>query len=433
MADIRPLSAVRYRARRGSDISTLISPPYDVLDQSDKDRLLARDPHNFVGLDLPHVPPKSAGPPEAYQHSATLLANWLSSGVMIRESTAALYPYRQRFEHRGRQHVRRGLIGRVRLEEFGAGCIHPHEQTFGGPKADRLELTRATCCNLSPIFGLYRDPGNQITDGLYAGLSEPETSGRINGIDHQLWVVTDQEKISKASAQFSSKDIYIADGHHRYTTSLNYRAWLADQGESIAADHPANFVTFVLISMDDPGLLILPTHRCISGLENFQIEQFRAGLDSCIRIEEVPHKPNPGDNLDTLLSGDGIVYGLYDGASGRLYRLEVPVGHDPLESLQAGRSRHWRKMDVAVLHHYIIEEVLKPRFGCGNEPAVHYMHNAEEALNKCESGQSNVAFLLRPTPMAVVEQIATGGELMPQKSTFFYPKVASGLVINPLS
>ncbi len=214
MATIQPFRGIRYQtAAQNNDVSTKIAPPYDVLDLADKQALLKRDPANFVGIDLPYVPAKAAGAPAGYQAAADQLGRWLADGTCVRDERPALYVYYQRYRHDGVEYTRRKFFARLRLEPFGSGSVYPHEQTFGGPKEDRLCLTQATRCNLSPIFGLYPDPQNVVAEKLSAATKvTPTAIGTIDQVEGRLWRVDDDSTIRAVTQLLADKPIYIADG-----------------------------------------------------------------------------------------------------------------------------------------------------------------------------------------------------------------------------
>lgn len=444
MADIKPLAAIRYPQAQQTD---LISPPYDVLSAADKQHLLAQNQHNVVAIDLPYVPPKNAGPIEAYQQAAKTMESWLAQGVLRRDSVPALYPYQQTYTYDGKTYHRRGLFCRVRLEEFGPqGTIHPHEQTFSGPKEDRLMLMRATDANLSPVFGLYDDAANAVTGKLFAGISNaapaanaqlPSQDGKSSVIS-ELWAVTDNQVISAVQALLREKHLYIADGHHRYGTCLNYRAEIAAKhGGKLPADHGANFALFVLIAMQDPGLIVMPTHRVAANLKRFSIEAFlEAAAGKLKRVSE----DITGENIDGLEKrlpefGEHAM-GVYDPGTDRAAVVR-PVDHDPLGKISddpslAGKSGPWRQLDVAILRHLVFDRVVTPAFVRQQAMQWAFPHVAHEVREMCQSGQYQAGFLLQPTPLEAVRQLCNANELMPQKSTFFYPKLATGMIINSL-
>ena len=275
MAQISPFNAIRYNTQQQRDLSGVLAPPYDVIDQSRYDLLTASSEHNIVHLDLPHMPPADLGPPEAYARSASLLKDWLERKVLVTDAQPAFYYYQQTFKIGSASHTRRGFFCRVKLEPLGQGDIMPHEQTHSGPKEDRLALTKATRCNLSSVFALYCDQDNQVLSALEPRTSEPDCFGDLDGIRNELWAIRDPQAMNRAVELLADKKIYIADGHHRYSTSLNYLQSLRQAGQSIPDDHRANFLSMVLVCTSDPGLVILPTHRLVRGLGDNFLPTFR--------------------------------------------------------------------------------------------------------------------------------------------------------------
>ena len=258
MPEISPFAAIRFNGKKFSGgLSDVLAPPYDVLSEAEKSALLSRHSRNIVAVDLPHVPPKSVGPPEAYERSGRFLHEWLEDGTLVRDPEPAIYVYHQVFAHEGRPYTRRMYIARVRITAFSEGAVLPHEKTFGGPKEDRLALMKTTRCNLSPIFGIYPDP-NHTVDGALEGVVQrtPDAQGTLDGVQNLIWMVTDGSIVRRVVDAMASVKVFIADGHHRYETALKYRDEVVAAG-NLPEDHPARFVMFVLASMDDPGCLIL--------------------------------------------------------------------------------------------------------------------------------------------------------------------------------
>ncbi len=455
MAVIEPLQGIRYPQQNQT---TLVAPPYDVLSGEDKSRLLARNGHNIVAVDLPHIPPKQAGPDAAYEAAGHTLRMWLEAGILQQDDQPAIYAYQQTYTvagpggAKGTTYQRRGFFSRVRLEEFtAAGTIHPHEQTFSGPKEDRLKLMRATHANLSPVFGLYDDPANDVTDLLFEAVTnqKPTASADLPSQDgkslilSELWAVTDPAVIHEVARLMADKHLYIADGHHRYGTCLNYRKELsAALGVPLEPNHPANFCLFVCIAMQDPGLIILPTHRVIAAasLENFYLEKFReVAADTC----DVIDTKFTGDSLAALeheLAAGGFgthAIGVYDPVEDAVLVIR-PKQSDPLDAITAdaaltAKSPALRQLDVAILQHLVFDRIVAPHFlKAGETMSWAFPHEAHEVTTLCQSGQYRVGFLLQPTPLTAVRDLCNANELMPQKSTFFYPKLATGMVINSL-
>ena len=432
MAQIRPFAGVHFSKRRGSDISNLIAPPYDVLNEQDRTRFQSRDPHNIVTVDLPHVPPKSAGPDEAYEKANINLQAWLHSGVLERDHRPALYPYAQSYEHNGRMFHRRGFICLVRLSPFGEGQVVPHEKTYAGAIEDRMKLMKATGMQLSPIFGLFSDPRNEVTGKLYHNLGKPELSATLDGIKNDLWSVIDADVENSVIDWMKHKPVYIADGHHRYTTALQYQKEVAQQhGGTLPPAHPANYCMFVLVGMQDDGLLILPTHRLIGGLANFSIETFKGRVRDTFTVSEMALPPERiAGAVDALRDDPPNTFALYDGATRRLYQLKLK-DPDVLRRLEPKQSDTWRRLDVAILQRYLIDEVLQPHFAA-KELIKGYTPDPSGIAAQVDGRQYQIALILRPTPLHALEDLGRHGEVMPQKSTYFYPKLATGMVMYPL-
>ena len=411
MVEVRPFRAIRYdHTRFGGDLSSVIAPPYDVLDQRDKDRLLSGSDRNIVAIDLPHIPPKSLGPPEAYQRSARTLQAWLDDGTLVREEKPAFYLYHQVFEHQRRTYTRRKFIARMRLVPFSEGAVLPHEETFGGPKEDRLALTKACRCNVSPVFGLYADPQDAVGQAFaQAAARTPDVIATMDGVENRLWIVTDAETREAVTGIMATKRIFIADGHHRYGTALNYRAYVTEQRGPLPDDHPANFVMMVLGSMDDPGSLILPYNRVLVGPD--------ASVDKLTKAWAA------GCEVTDAASADLV---LYAGAARSGHPLRF-TDRAKLGQLEPRRSEAWRSLDVAYLHRYLIDELAKAL-----QLSVRYVKSADDARAVARD-ENGVALLLRATRMEQLRAVSQSGELMPQKSTYFHPKLATGLAISPLS
>lgn len=433
MPEVAPFSAIRYDLRRvGGDLSAVLAPPYDVLDETDKKALLARNDRNIVAIDLPHLPPKSAGPAQGYERAARTMQDWIRDGTLVRDPSPALYVYHQRFEHNGKPYTRRMFIARLRLQPFSEGSILPHERTFGGPKEDRLALMKSTRCNLSAIFGLYCDPHDEI-GSLFAATAakQADAAGTLDGVESRLWVVADRAVVQPVVAAMANRKVYIADGHHRYGTALMYRDWLCEQhGGTLPDDHPANYVMFVLASMDDPGCLILPYYRVLEHIDADALAvAWSPGVTWIGKKTPSPSQvENPPRRGEGWGEGPGADVVLWDGRSGK----EIPLkftDRAKLAQLEPNECPAWHKLDYAYLHRYLIEKLLTRKLGTA--PNVHYvksLDDAKQTARQCDG----VALLVNATPMAHLRSVAEAGGLMPQKSTYFHPKLATGLTINPL-
>ncbi|MBK9121049.1 MAG: DUF1015 domain-containing protein [Phycisphaerales bacterium] len=424
MSTIRPLRPLRYDTRRNRDLSKLLTPPYDILDATDKAELLARDPRNFVVVDLPHLPPKDAGPQHLYEQAAATLRQWLAEGTMVQDQEAALYVYHQAYTYEGRAYVRKMFFAGLKLEPFGAGSIYPHERTFGGPKEDRLALTKATQAHLSPIFGLYEDESNDVARRLEEALPpEPLAIGTLDGVENRLWAVTDTVAIADVARLIGPKPTYIADGHHRCGTAMLYRDWLTAQRGSLPVDHPANFVLCVFCAMEDPGLLILPTHRVLPGLA-FLADDL-AGPEVTVTKLSV----NDPESALAALPAHGPQAVAFFTTRDDTYSVVRPTREGLLDPLEPEHSPSWRRLGLAFLHAYLLDRIITPGPAGGQAPKIEYIKSNSGAVAAARQA-GGCAFLLQPTTMAELRAVCTAGDLMPQKSTYFYPKLASGLVIH---
>lgn len=422
--DIRPFRGWHFP---GSDVSSTIAPPYDILTQQNKDELLARNSDNIVAVDLPHVPPKDLGPDEAYLAAAKLLRDWQNSGVLVREQAPALYAYEQSYTWGGKTYARRAMFAGVRATPLGEDVI-PHEHTFAGPKADRLKLTECTKTQLSPIFGFYNDPIGVTDKLLSAAASEPTIHGVLNGVTEKLWVIDDPQTVNDIQKALANVPVYIADGHHRYTTAMNYSKTLRDAGK-IDADHEANFVLFALVARDDPGLLVLPTHRLVSGLSD---EATAAGL--CEKLAPVFECGKIDASAVDLADADAYLKPFGTGAmllidAREMWMIRL-VDSAAMTAAAPDECDDWRKLDVAVLQKLIIDSALS-EWKTGDF-AVEYTPDGNMARDTVNDGGADIGIVMQGTPLSTVEKIANLGASMPHKSTYFYPKIATGMILKPL-
>ena len=438
MALILPFHAIRFSrdasSRETREVSMLIAPPFDVQDEKSKAALQARDPHNIVNIDLPHIPPKAAGPAEKYVAANATLDSWLSQGVLQQDLRSAFYPYMQAYETNGRTYHRKGFFALVRLSPFGQGQVVPHEKTYKGAIEDRFALMQATRCQLSPIFGLYSDPRKEVSNTLYHDLGKPEFAGELDGVKHDLWSMNDSDIENKVIDLMRNKPIYIADGHHRYTTALAYQAEMEKRnGGPLPPAHPANYCMFVLIAMQDDGLLIQPTHRMIGNLDWFDIDALQEALAGNAEITDTNLAPEMVSTWATeeLPHKAPHTFGIYDGKTKHLFELKIKNA-DVLAKLEPGQSEAWRKLDVAILQRYLLDEVINPAFAAGKEITKGYTADARTIVPQVDGKTYQMSILLQSTPLHSLEELGKVNEVMPQKSTYFYPKLATGMVINSL-
>lgn len=427
MPEVRPFRGVRYDIARVGTLADVVAPPYDVIDAKLQDHLYNCSPHNIIRMELNREEASDTESENRYTRASRFLREWIRDGVLHADDQPAYYVYQQTFEVEGKSYVRKGFFARIRLEPFGEGRIYPHEQTLAGPKADRLSLYKATGFNLSPIFGLYPDPDQSIQKAVEAGIqdSTPLEATDHLGVVNRLWVVKDPKTHTVVQGLLADKAIFIADGHHRYETGLKYRDELAASGEISGPDDPANFCLMMLVGMSDPGLIILPTHRLVSGFTGITSDQLAERLTSEFEVTRVGTGENACHETWKTIeeSGDQDLLGFGTVADGAwiLARLRSDAAMD---RLAPEHSPDWRSLGVSILH----ELVLRDRLGDLGKASCRYVHLlADVAVKGCD-----IACLVPPARMDHVETIASNLETMPPKSTYFYPKLLSGLVLNPL-
>ncbi|WP_422926973.1 DUF1015 domain-containing protein [Singulisphaera sp. PoT] len=431
MPEIRPFRGVRYDVTKVGDLSDVVAPPYDVIDATLQDKLYAASPYNVIRLELNKEEPADSPEQNRYTRAARFLKEWTREGTLRPDDHPALYLYHQTYEVEGQVHTRKGFIARVRLESFGQGKIYPHEQTLSGPKADRLALFNATKYNLSPIFGLYPDATNEVLNAVEAGLKDrtPLEATDHLGVTNRLWPILDQQTHTLVQGLMASKPIFIADGHHRYETGVKFRDDLTASGEINGPEDPANFCMMMLVGMSDPGLLILPTHRLVSGLPGLTSETLIERLAPEFEVKVV----GEGDagcraaweEIATGGAQDVLGFGTVADNTWIIARLRSDA---TMDKLTPDHSPDWRSLGVSILH----ELTLKHLLGSVGQASCRYVHLIDEVLTDVAAKGCDLACLVPPAGMEHVEDIASNLEKMPPKSTYFYPKLLSGLVLNPL-
>jgi uncharacterized protein (DUF1015 family) len=352
--------------------------------------------------------------------------------LLFTEADPAIYVYHQTFDHAGASRTRRGFLARCRLERFGEGSVFPHEETMPGPKEDRLRLTRACRANLSPVFGLYPDDDRAIQERLdraIAGRAPLESTDHL-GVVHRLWPVTDLGVIAAATAAMEPRPLFIADGHHRYETACDYQDELA-AAEALGPTHPANYVLMAAFGMSDPSLLVLPTHRLFRGLPSLSAAELVARLGGCFSSRIAGEGGDMADVIWDELEAKGTqgALGLFTCADERWVVAQITDrGRARLAELAPERSPDWRDLGVAVLHKLVVESLL----GAAGHPTPVYVHRLEEVTAALAADGFSLAALVMPAGVEHMRRVCAHGERMPAKSTYFYPKLLSGLVINPL-
>ncbi len=438
MPQIEAFRGLRYNLAQVGSLSKCIAPPYDVVDSQLQDYLYNLSPYNFLRLELNRREAGDADENAVYERAARIYRSWRHEGVLQLEPDPALYVYHQIFDRNGQTVTRRGFMARVRLQRFGEGNIYPHEQTHAKAKDDRLRLTRATQANLSQIFGLYPDPENTIQELLerkVAGVHGLEATDHL-GVLHRMWPITDVKTIQEVTALISDRDMFVADGHHRYETACNYRDELQAQAP-LPSDHPANFVLTMLVSMSDPGLVVLPTHRLLHGVPEMTTAQLHERLSPYFDCEIVGKGPDCAgavwaemDRLD-----EQWIMALYSRASDEWTRISGrQEAVDRMAVIASEHSQDWQGLGVAVLHRLVFEDAL----GLKEMPKPTYVHQVQEVIDGLNGKlEGNLVYplaaLVMPATIEHIRKVSLHQERMPAKSTYFFPKLVSGLVVHPLT
>ncbi len=449
MPDIQPFRGLRYDLKHVGDLTNVVCPPYDVIDPALHEKLYKLHPANFVRVELNREEPGDDAANNKYARAKKFLTQWRSEGVLVPEAQPAVYVYHQVFDNDGVTHTRRGFMARCRLSRFGEGQVFPHEETMSGPKADRLLLLQACRANLSQIFGLYPDPSNEVQNLLeahIAGTAAVEARDH-HGVIHRLWPVSSPELCSKVTRLMSDKKIFIADGHHRYDTACNFRDEAAKAAGGKLTEHdPLNFVLMMCIGMDDPGLLVLPTHRLFRGLPAMTAAELVAKLkpyfDTRTAGEGSSYAPTVWEEIETGAAQTTL--GLFTNKD-QLWTVATlnDAGKKKMAEIAPEHSTDWQGLGVSILHRLVIETLL----GARDLPKAKYVHSVAEVVESLDAGDGagrdapggvrpggnfELAALVMPATVEHVRQISLHGEVMPAKSTYFYPKLLGGLVVNPL-
>jgi uncharacterized protein (DUF1015 family) len=438
MVDVRPFRGLRFDPSRAPNLSDVLCPPYDVISPAEQRRLYARHPHNVVRLELGLEQPGDDAQQNRYTRAANTLAEWQAQGVLLREPLPAVYLHQERFTYAGKSHERRDLLASVRLSDWSEGQVLPHEKTMSGPKEDRFRLLCATATQLSPVFALYSEPSRAVAEAWARASQGPELNAFIDdeGHEHRLWALTDERLLSALAADFSGRKLYIADGHHRYETALRYRDLRREESPGLGADAPFERVLMLLTAADDPGLLVLPTHRVVHGgppLDQAAVEQ---RLSPSLHLDYYPVSRNmPVEATATVLremerSAARFVFGMYGPDPGLFTVLTPREEERAQDALPVEASSALKQLDVVVLHALVVW----PLVGKQDEHEhLTYTRDVNEAFRLVGEGQARLALFLNATRVEQIIAVAEAGDRMPEKSTYFYPKPPTGMVLYPLA
>ncbi|MCL4505686.1 MAG: DUF1015 domain-containing protein [Chloroflexi bacterium] len=436
MATILPFRGIRYDTDKIKDLSLVIAQPYDRIGKAQQGTYYRQHPNNFVRIDYGAAEPDTPQD-NVYTRARDYAAAWLSAGVLQRERRPCLYVLEQTFTTPdGQTHTRRAFTAALQLTEFDEGIILPHERTFSGPKADRLNLTRATQAAWGHIFILYPDAQNRVNSLLQPFVERvaPMTARELviePAVQQRFWVLDDPSLQAAIVEEMAPKrSLVIADGHHRYETALNYRAEMCAQYPAAPADAAFNYALATFVSMSDPGLVVLPTHRLVRDDQGRSGAEVLAALAPYFDVRPVAGRAELEAELRQA-SPDHPAFGFYDGHQ---YTLLVLRSFDIMAELALEHTPAWRALDVAVLHKVILERILGLGDGSGHDADnIRYLRDVNAAYAAVENGEAGFLFVLNPTRMEQVNACTRSGEKMPQKSTDFYPKMVGGLVALSLA
>lgn len=425
MAEIKAFKALRFTPKAGQ-ISELACPPYDIISEEQRKAYLEKNEHNVIRLELPREGQ------DPYARAGAVLLQWEADGIVATEDEDALYIYEEEFTARGKRSSIRGFVCRVKLEEFSKEIVLPHEETLSKAKKDRFQLMDATMCNFSQIYSLYMDE-----TGTTRGRIEALSSGKPDiefadgeGVIQRLWIIKDKDAIQAVCGDFTDRKLYIADGHHRYETALNFRDSLRERGLAKDGD-AADYVMMMLVDMENPGLVVFPTHRLVRDLAQFDKD---AIIKACGEYFDVTPKTGISameDELETLYDKGEKAFGFYCG--GDEWTQLVLKDKAIMESMLPDKSEALRNLDVSVLHTLVLEKLMGiDKENMAKQINLTYTKIFDEAVEGVQKGEFQCAFILNPTRVEEIRDVAGAGEKMPQKSTYFYPKIITGLVMNKL-
>ena len=424
MAEIKPFRGILYNGDK-VDIAKVFAPPYDVISPEMQSRLYESEKHNVVRLILGKEEKLDTSRRNKYTRSAALLNEWLTKEILIKDRRPAIYIYAQQYSHKGRSRTRLGFIALMKIGHPEKNGVLPHEHTLQKPREDRLRLIKATRANLSPIFSVFEEKGGEINKILKLAIKaeKPLFTQGTEGVAHRLWRLGDAARVNKIKHYMRAKKVFIADGHHRYEVAREYRDEMKNTKEF---KKTMNYVMMYFSSLSEKGALtILSTHRAVNNIEQFEEKKVRKNLERYFRITRMTSIGEMVESVEKA-RGERRAFGMYTGKKG-IYLLTLKDGYSPGELIKSKKSQSLKKLDVTILHDLIIEEIL----GIKNpKNSIKYVRDEKDAAALVERGGYQAAFFLKPTAVSDMKAVAEKGEMMPQKSTYFYPKLLTGLVIN---
>ena len=425
MPSIRPFKALIYNKKQIKDYAKVVAPPYDVISPAMQEALYKQHKNNVVRLILGKIRKADNASDNRYIRAKKFMESWLRENVLAPDDKEAIYLYSQKYKYEDKWIERIGFISLIRLEMGGKKKVLPHENTLKAPKMDRLNLMKSVAANLSPIFMLYEDERDKITGILKRTVSskKPFIDINIDNIRNRVWKISGKGDIGKIKEFMKNKDVFIADGHHRYETAVNYAALIENSGAPQSLKNNSKYALAYFCKLDDRSLTILPTHRIIKDIGRLSRDLILKRLGEFFAIDEYG---SSGKLVSALKGSRGYhAFGMYMGGK-KFYCLKLKDEKTAHSAMGKG-SADWKNLDVAILHLFIIQNILDIR---DEDDNIEFIKDAGEAVKSVAKGISKLAFLLNPTKVTEMKKVAEHGEKMPRKATYFYPKLLSGLVIN---
>jgi len=425
MADIKAFKALRFKDTE--NLENLVAPPYDIISPEAQKGYYEKDENNVIRLEYGYINENDTDTNNRYTRAQECLNKWLDSGVLKIDEKNSFYIYEEIFNHNGEEKSFKGIFARVRLEEFEKKVVLPHEETLSKAKQDRFLLMEHTDCNFSPIYLLYLDEERKIVERINENSKRKPDISFMNedGVLQNLWVLDDEKEVLEIEKGFINKQLFIADGHHRYETALNFRNKKRQENPDFTGEEGYNFVMSFLIDMDNPGLIVFPTHRMLKELENFSEDDILDKLSKNFIVEKI----NDTDIEKGIETESEKIFGFY---TGKDYYYKVTLKDENLTLKEMpDASEYYRALDVSVLHSMILEKY----FGIDKENMAYqknlvYTRSYEEAIKGVKSGEFQCSFIINATKIRQIKDISQNNEKMPQKSTYFWPKLVTGIVMN---
>ena len=428
MAKVLPFKGILYNKTKIKNLEAVMAPPYDVISPQMQEELHRSHPNNIVRIILGKESKKDTRKDNKYTRAAGFLEKWLKKSVLKRDKKSSIYVYEQEYLDGGKLKKRIGFISLLRIEDPSSSLVLPHEHTFSKPKEDRLNLIRRTGANTSPIFCIFQDENNKVTDTIreYAAKRKPIVDIHLEGVGHKIWNITDPGLVKRIRKGLDKKQVFIADGHHRYEVALNFRnemrKWL---GRRRAAKFDNVMVYFSNLS--DDGLSVFSTYRVIKKIGGAEWSALAKKLSAYFTVEDVKNKEELFKGLEK--AEKGYAFGVYF-KNRRFYLLKLRDEASLDDVIKLDKSHEWKRLNVTVLHFLIFDHILHIEKFSSNDSNIIYTRDEDDAVGLVNKGECEIAFFQLPTRVSQVQSIAQGGEKMPHKSTYFYPKLLTGLVIN---